>query len=108
MDNITGNVDNELSPQDLLGVILNRGVSIITVVADRCLSEKESEEIVQLLNKAAAELGKYHVIAELGQVRELAAGPLADVPEVKPVTVAKVSGCNSPLQFVDRCYCSSI
>lgn len=84
-------VNNELTPQDMLGLILNRGVPIITVIADKSLAEEESAEIVQLLTKAAAELGRYHVITELGQVRELAAGPLADVPEVRPVLVSTVS-----------------
>lgn len=70
---------------------MNRGIPVINVVADKALAEDESSEIVMLLNKAAAELGRYSVITELGQVRELAAGPLADVPEVKPVVVRKVS-----------------
>ena len=70
---------------------MNRGIPVINVVADKAHAEDESSEIVMLLNKAAAELGRYSVITELGQVRELAAGPLADVPEVKPVVVRKVS-----------------
>ena len=89
-DNIADNVDNELAPQDILGRILNRGYPIITVVADKSLADEEAAEIVQILNRAAAELGRYDIISELGHVRELAAGPLADVPEVKPVLVRKV------------------
>lgn len=82
---------NELSPQDILSRILNRSIPIISILADKSLSEEEAAEIVQILNKAAAELGRYDIINELGDVSELAAGPLADVPQVEPVRVKKVS-----------------
>lgn len=73
------------SPADLLRCILTRQLSLTTVISDRVLGSEEASEIVQHLSRAAAQLGLSHVISELGQAEAIAADPLADIPEVRPV-----------------------
>lgn len=79
------------SPADLLRCILNRQIPLTTVISENTLTSEEAGEIVQHLSRAAAQLGLSHVISELGQAELLAADPLTDVPEVRPVLQQVVS-----------------
>lgn len=73
------------SPAELLRCILIRKLSLTTVISDRVLNSEEASEIVQHLSRAAAQLGLSHVISELGQAEAIAADPLENIPEVRPV-----------------------
>ncbi|KAI5119282.1 hypothetical protein M0805_008061 [Coniferiporia weirii] len=78
-------IPSESSPSEILRNIINRHISVTTVVADRVLSSKDAADIVQHLSRAAAELGLTRVITELGQVETIAADPLKDVPEASSI-----------------------
>lgn len=70
--------------------MINRKISLTTVIADRVFNSEEAQEVVQLLSREAAEMGLSRIIKELGQVESIAADPLKDVPEVLPASRNKV------------------
>lgn len=79
--------------KDVLFHLLDRGVSLKDVVASRVLtSDEEASKIIQMVSKAAAELGMIDVVSELGEAQAMGSivDPLDNVPDVDPVLKAKV------------------
>ena len=81
---------NEATPQDILRAMTSRRIDVLTILADKCLTSEDSAELVKQLSSAAIESGQYDVINQLGEAQKLGEGPLADVPEVIPVSISKV------------------
>ena len=81
-------------PVDLLRNIIYREISPSLVVSDRSFTNSdEATEAIKALSRAAVTMGLSTVVSELGLVESLGKqleDPLADVPEVVPVTRPKV------------------
>jgi DNA-directed RNA polymerase len=75
----------------ILSSILDRGLELIDVVSNRVFtSSSEASMAIQLLSKAAVELGKPQAVRDLGMATSLGNtdyDPLNSVPEVAPVLV---------------------
>ena len=67
------------------------------MISSSSLTSEDAVEIIRELSRAAADMGLSRVLAELGETEHIAADPLADVPEVRPVTTEKVR--NSTIFF---------
>ncbi|OSX56620.1 hypothetical protein POSPLADRAFT_1175011 [Postia placenta MAD-698-R-SB12] len=82
-------------PAALLSSMLGRQIPPTLVVSDRAFtSNEEASQAIQLLSKAAAEMGMSKVVNELGMAETLGrqeVDPLEDVPEALPVLKLKVA-----------------
>jgi DNA-directed RNA polymerase len=84
----------DFNPSSLLRRILDREITVTDVVSSPSLSSEEAVDIIRDLSRAAAEMGLSRVLAELGETEHIGADPLADVPEVRPVTTEKACTCD--------------
>lgn len=75
----------------VLSSILERQISLKDIISVPSLDSEEVIQIITHLSRAAAEIGKTRVLAELGETEHISSDPLADVPEVMPVTKEKVA-----------------
>ncbi|KAG6877418.1 hypothetical protein C0993_007661 [Termitomyces sp. T159_Od127] len=78
------------TPRQLLAAVIQRGIPVASVVADRTLdSSEETVKVIKYLSIAAVELQNPEIISELGRAEVLGANRadiLDDVPEAQPVT----------------------
>jgi DNA-directed RNA polymerase len=77
----------------LLQAIVQRGLDVQKIVADRAISsDDEGEGIIKALSQAAVSLGLSRIVSELGRAESLGyfADPLEGVPEVNPVLKPRV------------------
>lgn len=82
------------TPTDILANIVEREISVSSVVSDRVfVSSEQASDVIKILSQAAVKLGLSQIVMELGQAEALGTydDPLEDIPEVIPVRViAKV------------------
>ncbi|KAH7908847.1 hypothetical protein BJ138DRAFT_1011941 [Hygrophoropsis aurantiaca] len=82
------------SPNRLLSSIIERQLSVTSIVADRVFtSSEEASQAIRLLSKAAVDLNMSQIVTELGQAEALGTTSpdfLDNVPEATPVTRIRV------------------
>ncbi|KAH9837674.1 DNA/RNA polymerase [Rhodofomes roseus] len=80
---------DQRDPPQLLRSMIDHQVAPTMVVADRALeTSEEASEVIQLLSRAAVEMGLSNVVSELGMAESLGRqedDPLDNVPEAMPV-----------------------
>ncbi|KAJ8690626.1 DNA-directed RNA polymerase [Pleurotus ostreatus] len=86
--------DRAQTPLALLSNLIDREISVPSIVSDRVFeSDEEAAQVIKMLSKAAVDLNLSKVVSELGQAEAIGStyqDPLENVPDVRPVLAFKM------------------